>query len=436
MKKLVIVAAGVAFLLLVSLGLFAACVVRTGSGVHFGFGQSEKASRQETRPLELAAGKLLDVDVRTGTIRVTATSDGAPSVSAKLTAFGGTQEKADRALAELVLDVENTADGARVRVRGEQKQEKSFFDSITVTAGFEADLEIRVPAGVRLDVRSDSGDVSGTGPFAGSKLHSSYGAVEVRDVEGDLDATSSSGEVSVRGTKGKKLVAKSKYGDVHVADSESLDADVHSNSGDVTLENVHGERVRVGSSYGGVELRNIRGELEAKLSSGDVALKDWSGSRATVSTSYGGITVERATGPLEARSSSGDVRVREYEGALVAHSSYGTVDLSGVFTGLEADSSSGDVTARARAGSRVEKDWKLSSSYGGVTLVVPEGFGCHLDAKTSYGAVSVDPPLESDPGAKKKKGSNSVRGKLNGGGGSVELHCTSGDVKVESSGKE
>jgi hypothetical protein len=106
-----------------------------------------------------------------------------------------------------------------------------------------------------------------------------------------------------------------------------------------------------------------------------------------------------------------------------------------VFSALEADSSSGDVTARARAGSRVDRDWKLSSSYGAVTLIVPDGFGCHLDAKTAYGAVSVDPPLESDPGAK-KKGSHSVRGKLNGGGGAVELRCTSGDVKVESGRKE
>jgi DUF4097 and DUF4098 domain-containing protein YvlB len=434
MKKLVIVAACAVFLLLLSLGLFAACVVRTGSGVHFGFGQSEKASRQETHALELAAGKLLDVDVRTGTIRVTASSDGAPSLSAKLTAFAGTQEKADLALADLVLDVENTADGARVRVRGERKQERSFLGSLTTTAGFEADLEIRVPAGVRLELHSDSGDVSGTGPFASSKLHSSYGTVEIRDVEGDLEATSNSGEVTVRDVKGKKAVAKSDYGAVHLTHCDSVDAEVHSSSGDVTLENVHGERVRVGSSYGAVELRNIRGELEAKLSSGDVSLKDWTGSRASISTSYGDVTVARATGPLEAKSSSGTVKVRDYEGALVAHSSYGAVEVAGVFPSLDASSSSGDVTARAKSGSRVDGDWKLSSSYGGVTLVVPDGFGCHLDAKTAYGAVAVGLPIEADAGVKKKS-SHSVRGKLNGGGGKVELRCTSGDVKVESGGK-
>ncbi len=434
MKKLVIVAACAVFLLLLSLGLVAACVVRTGSGVHFGFGHGEKASRQETHALELAAGKLLDVDVRTGTIRVTASPDGAPSLSAKLTAFAGTQEKADEALAALVLDVENTADGARVRVRGERKEERSFFGSLTISAGFEADLEIRVPVGVRLELHSDSGDVTGTGPFASSKVHSSYGDVEIRDVEGDLEATSSSGDVTVRGTKGKKAFVKSDYGAVRLADCECSEADVHSSSGEVKLENVHGERVRVQCSYGGVELRNIRGELEAKLSSGDVTLKDWTGSGASVTASYGDVTVERASGPLEAKSSSGSVKVRDYEGALVAHSSYGAVEVAGVFPALEASSSSGDVTARAKSGSRVDGDWKLSSSYGNVKLSVPDGFGCHLDAKTTYGAVAVGLPIEADAGAKKKS-SHSVRGKLNGGGGTVELRCTSGDVKVEAGGK-
>jgi hypothetical protein len=69
-----------------------------------------------------------------------------------------------------------------------------------------------------------------------------------------------------------------------------------------------------------------------------------------------------------------------------------------------------------------------------VTLVVPDGFGCHLDAKTAYGAVAVRLPIEADAGVKKKN-SHSVRGNLNGGGGTVELRCTSGDVKVESGGK-
>jgi hypothetical protein len=433
MKKLAIVAACVAFVLMLGLGLVAACVVSTEHGFHLGFGPSETATRQETHPLELASGKLLDIAVRHGSIRVTASTASTPSLSARLTASAGTQEKANQVLAEAKIDIQETGDGVRIRVLAEEGREKSLFGTFS-TGGIEADLDLTVPEGVRLDVRSESGDVEGKGAFASSKIHSSYGSVRIRGVDGELEATSSSGDVTVSGTKGKKVLAKSSYGSVQLVDSESSEVDMHSSSGDVKLENVHGDRLRVGSSYGGVEMRRIGGELEAELSSGDVSLKDWSGKRASVVTKYGGVTAEHTSGALEAKSSSGEVQVRDHEGPLAAHSSYGEVHVDGVFTALEADSSSGDVVVQAKAGSRIDRGWKISSSYGSVQLVVPDGFGCHLDAKTSYGEVSVGLPIEPDAGAKKQS-SHSARGNLNGGGGSVELRCKSGDVKVETSGR-
>jgi DUF4097 and DUF4098 domain-containing protein YvlB len=128
------------------------------------------------------------------------------------------------------------------------------------------------------------------------------------------------------------------------------------------------------------------------------------------------------------------VSVRDFEGALVAHSNYGSVHVEGVFSSLQADSKSGDVSARARAGSKIDGAWKLSSSYGAVKLTVPEGFACDLDAETAYGRVDVGVPIEAQPGSH-KKGSQAVKGKMNGGGGSVTLHCSSGDVKVEAVAK-
>lgn len=433
MKKFVVVAACAAFVLLLGLGLVAACVVSTGHGIHLGFVQGETASRQETHPLDLSSGKLLDVDVRNGAIRVKASAAGSASLSAKLTASAGRQEKANQALAEAKIDIQETGDGVRIRILGEEKREKTLFGAFS-SAGLEADLDLTVPPGVRLDVRSDSGDVEGEGPFGSSKVHSAFGSVQIRDVDGDVEAASSSGDVTVGGTKGKKVVAKSSFGRVQLADCESSEIEVRSSSGDVKLENVHGERLRVESSFGKVEIRRAGGELEAELSSGDVSLKDWSGKRASISTKYGSATAEHTSGALEAKSSSGEVDVRDHEGSLAAHSSYGEVRVEGVFPALEADSSSGDVVVHAKTGSRIDSGWKIASSYGSVKLVVPDGFGCHLDAKTSYGEVSVGVPIELDAGMRKKS-SHSARGNLNGGGGSVVLRCQGGDVKVESGGR-
>jgi DUF4097 and DUF4098 domain-containing protein YvlB len=433
MKKFLIALACVAFVVLLSLGIAAACVVRGANHLSFNFSQDEKASRQETVPLEIAAGELLDVDLDSGTVRVKASADGAPSIAATITAYGSTQEKADAALAATKLEVVKSAEGVRVRLSGGANEE-SLFGGTTVRSHPEANLEIRVPAGARLAIESGSGDLDGVGPFAASRLHSSYGSVKVHGVDGELEATSSSGDVTVETVKGKKLVAKSDYGNVRAADSECPDVRMNSSSGDVDLARVRGEHLRVGSGYGNVTMLAVAGEIEAKLSSGDVKLEDWTGARAKLKTSYGNVRVAKAVGALEAESSSGEVTVRDYEGALEAHSSYGSVQLEGVFSGLKADSSSGEVSARALKGSRIEGDWRLSSSYGNVSLAIPEGLGCELDADTAYGDVAVGFPVEVQPGSR-KKGEHAVRGKVNGGGGRIELHCTSGSIKVGASAK-
>src|SRR5262249_10114238 len=101
----------------------------------------------------------------------------------------------------------------------------------------------------------------------------------------------------------------------------------------------------------------------------------------------------------------------------------------GVFPELVADTSSGDVSVRAGSGSSAKAPWKLSSSYGDVELAVPADLACDIDAKTSYGKVEVDVPLALAPG-KTKQGGSAVRGKMNGGGTTIEIRCKSGDAKV------
>jgi len=434
MKKLTLVAGGIAGLflvLLVSIGLIAACVVHSGHS--FSIGQGEKSTRQESHPLEIQTGGLLSVEVDSGDIRVRAAEGESATVDATITAWGETVEDARLALERARLEITTTSGGVRVTLaEGKTEKTKSWG---TVTYGAEVELAIRLPKGVRLDLETGSGSLRAEGPFAASTLRSAYGDVRVRDVEGALEATSESGDVEIERVQGDGEVrVKSGYGDVRLGQCHADRVDARSGSGSVRLQEVEAKTVRSESGYGDVELLRVAGEIEAKTSSGDVRASEIGGAKASFSTSYGNVRVEKASGDVDARSSSGDVRVTGFEGAIEARSSYGSVEVEGVLTALVADTQSGDVIARALAGSRVESTWKLSSSYGDVTLVVPEGFACDLDARTEYGAVEVDVPLHVAAG-ELKSAKESVRGKLNGGGGAVEIRCSSGDVAVGTSGK-
>jgi len=424
-----IVAPGLTFVLPCSFGLLGACVVGTDHDSSVAFSRDGKASRQESQTLAIAAGQVLDVQLPAGAIRVLATAEAAPSLSAVVTAYGGSRAEADEVLAGTKLDIHRSNDGLRVRL-----VTPSEGDSPRGLArnGCQADLDIRIPPGARLALATASGDVECDGPFATSRVHSSYGAVRIRNVEGNVDATSSSGNVSVAATRGRTVVAESDYGRVHILDVEATEAKARSSSGNVKLEKVRGERCRASSAYGNVELIDVEGEVEAKLASGSVRLANWNGDRASLSTDYGSVRVERASGSVEAKTSSGEVRVLEFEGSLLAHSSYGSVDVEGKLSSLRAHTSSGRVSARALPGSRATDTWKLSSSYGNVELVLPQDFACRLDARTDYGDVDIDFPVAVQPGRHEK---GVVQGDVNGGGSTVELRCSSGDVRVEKEGR-
>jgi len=390
MKRFLLFLAGLGFLFLVAIGLFAACVVHAGRSMSFGSVFEHKESRSEERPLEVASGGRLEVDLVAGDVRITSAAADSVSMKATISAYGSTAEDAKSRLAETKLEVESMEGGVRVRLAAPAREDSWFH-----TSGASADLEIRLPEGVRLDVRTKVGDVEAKGAFGATVARSSYGKVRVRGVEGDLEATSSSGDVEVEGAHGASVVAR--------------------------------------SSYGGVVVRKCRADnLEVRSGSGDLEIRDWKGARATIETSYGKIDFRKASGTVLAKSSSGDVEVYDADGPITASSSYGAVRVAGILSTLAVDSASGDVSVHAHPGSRVDGTWTISTSYGKAKLLVPRELPFDIDAATNYGKVERSLQVETDESPKSSP--KSLKGKVNGGGGLVRIRCSSGDIDVSHSG--
>ena len=388
MKRFLLPQAGLAVPFLVSIGFLSSCVVHAGSSMRFGTTLLQ-TSRMEEHPIDVASGGRLEVDLPSGDVHVRSSAGARGSVKATITALAQTAEEATAWLAETEVRIEPAKDGVRITFVDPRREQKKYGGSRATV-----DLEILVPEEVHLDLRSNSGDILAEGAFAASTARSSYGDVQVRGVGGDLQATSNSGDIQVADVRGASVVAKTAYGDVEVRRCDV-------------------EKVEAGSR------------------SGDVRLQDWKGSRAELETKYGDVLARGAKGDLDAESSSGRVEIDGFEGPLRAKSGYGDVRVEGILTALGAETRSGDVRVRARSGSRIEGTWKIATSYGEAELSVPEELGLELDASTSYGEVKVDAPLQ---GSSMKSGGKSLQGKVNGGGGLVEIRCRSGDVRVRSGG--
>src|SRR5687767_2120627 len=122
-------------------------------------------------------------------------------------------------------------------------------------------------------------------------------------------ARSTSGDVSVRGTRGQ-VDARSPGGDVEVTDASDRVV-LESVSGDVRASQLTGA-VRVESVSGTIEARDVTGDVRVETTSGDVSVTRVTSKSVYVATVSGEVEYEGnidASGRYDFRAHSGDVRL-------------------------------------------------------------------------------------------------------------------------------
>jgi DUF4097 and DUF4098 domain-containing protein YvlB len=170
---------------------------------------------------------------------------------------------------------------ARVRAYAERGRVRSSLSSSRLSLDIEtvrgrvgdSRFEVTVPVGVRVIARSTSGDVS------------------VRGTRGAVEATSTSGDVEV---------------------SEATDRIViESVSGDVRASQLNGQ-VRSEAVSGTIELREVSGDIRAETTSGDISLTRVVSRNVVTTTVSGELDYEGtidASGRYEFHAHSGDIRL-------------------------------------------------------------------------------------------------------------------------------
>jgi DUF4097 and DUF4098 domain-containing protein YvlB len=145
-----------------------------------------------------------------------------------------------------------------------------------------------------------------------------------------------------------------------------------------------------------------------------------------LSSADGSLHVSGVKGEARLVTSDGSLRVDHFDGALHAHTSDGSVDVSGRFDLLDINTSDGHIAADVWKGSRMNSGWNLRASDGSVTLRLPDDLSAFLDAWTSDGHIDLQLPIEVSGRVEK----NRVRGKLHGGGPSLQVHTSDGSITL------
>jgi len=189
-----------------------------------------------------------------------------------------------------------------------------------------------------------------------------------------------------------------------VAVPEKLNADVETSGGPIYVSGLNGE-VNARTSGGGITLAGSKGKAVVHTSGGPIHIMEVAGD-VDASTSGGGISIERSSGRVRAHTSGGGIDIREATGAIDASTSGGGVNASlaaqpkeecrlytsggSINVSLSSDIHM-DLDASTRGG-RVWTDFPVSSGGGrrSSELRAPlNGGGPRLYLHTSGGGISV-----------------------------------------------
>lgn len=299
----------------------------------------------------------------------------------------------------------------------------------SVTGNFDRTLTVTTP--IRLELTNASGDVSITGG-TDNKVHI-HGAVRSSGIGFDspqkrLDEIVSNPPIEQKG------------------DTIRIGSDlrrIHNVSISYAIEVPRETEVATTIASGSQVIRDVRGPVKAEAASGSIRVQHID-RNVQLTTISGSIDADNISDDIRASSASGSVAVSDIKGDVRISALSGTTQITKPGGRVDADTSSGsvevqgatkDVKAHAVSG-RVDVQgnpssnsyWDLKTASGLVQLGVPTSANFHLSAEAVSGEIKTDVPIVIE-----EQGKHSLRARVGTGGGRVEVHTISGEIRVRAS---
>jgi hypothetical protein len=205
----------------------------------------ESAGELVSETLEVSEGGRLAIGAYAGSVSVRAGGAGAVRVALRGRGI----------LPPPALTIERDGDDVYIDARG-----ASIPGWLSVWAWRNVQLEVSVPARYSIDVQTRAGRVEIRGVDGEVDARSERGHLVFRDVRGPIDARTSGGSIGVSGCRGDVDVATSR-GSIEIRDVEGQ-VSAHTRSGRIVVLDAAGE-VLLRSGGGSIQIDGARGSLRA-----------------------------------------------------------------------------------------------------------------------------------------------------------------------------
>ena len=262
-----------------------------------------------------------------------------------------------------------------------------------------------------------------------AKIETSGGGVTVTEIAGRVEAESGGGKIHLDDVGGP--VTAQTGGDS--IDIGTVNGDLHleTGGGGINISNAKG-RVNATTGGGNIMLISSAQETTLEAGGGNIAVKKCGG-RLKVSTGGGNIELGDISGPVEIETGGGSIRLGWAKGVVRAETGAGRIELNGV-SSARAESGAGGILAKfISSGER--GDSVLETSAGDIVVYIASDVAMTIRAsidlanghkiQSDFSDIRVTSEGGDWPGPK----SFTAEGKLNGGGPTLKVRTTTGDIK-------
>lgn len=348
----------------------------------------------------LATAKNLKVKVDMGSVHVAGGASGI-NYTVRNRSYTGSEEKARREFDAYKVSAYVRGDTAWIVAEWDGDRPHKFSGEFTVNV--PRDL-------VATEIETDGGSVTVTGLAGQVHASSGGGGVRLDDIGGAAFAETGGGSIDVGKTLG--------------------DLSLHTGGGSIKVESAKG---RIKAETGGGSVVVMSGAQEAVLETGggNIHLDNCSG-RVKAETGGGSIELGDVGGPADIETGGGSIRLASAKGFVRASTGGGSIELDGV-PSAKAETGAGGIVAKFVNSNGERNDSRLETSAGDITVYLPSDLHitirASIDAAYGHSIRSDFPDIHvSSEGGDYGPKTVSAEGNLNGGGPTLKVTTTTGDI--------
>ena len=261
--------------------------------------------------------------------------------------------------------------------------------------------------------------------FTWSRRISSGGSVTIKNFNGAINITSSSGsEVQIRAEK-RVRGERASVSDISFSIVQSSDGVTFCTvwRGESMCDEDHNMRDVRGSVVLTVAIpRDAR--LEASTGNGELTVES-AGAEVEVATGNGRVRVGPTQGRVRASTGNGDVEIENAKGPVKVSTGNGRVFVATSAGPVTATTGNGDIDVRMQS-LRTDDDMTFSSGSGTIRLTLPAEFNGEIDAGTGNGTLSSDFAIQ----LRGRMDPQHVRGTIGSGGRVIRMRTGNGRLEL------